>query len=159
MFVATGERFRPVFPLSGTKYMPVCFPEFWPEQCIHEEEEDGSTVSDRLKSLHNGASVKTIYLPVQSYDTDDPEELLFHMAQRELYKNEVASGEAYFSPTFTVDSMFTHSTTVPVRLITIYNHFSTVKKWYWICLHLSRYVLHKLGIATKSKELTPVGQT
>ena len=37
-----------------------------------------------------------IEVHVQSYDTDDPEEVLFHMAQLELYKSVAASGEAYF---------------------------------------------------------------
>ena len=47
-----------MFPLAGTEYMPVCFLSFWLERCIreYEEEEEGITVSDILKSLQNGAS-------------------------------------------------------------------------------------------------------
>ena len=64
LFVAAGERFHPVFPLSGTKYVPVCFPEFRLERCICEEEEEGSPVYNKLKSLHNGAFVETIDVPM-----------------------------------------------------------------------------------------------
>ena len=159
VFVAAGERFRPVFPLAGTEYVPVCFPAFRPDRCIREEEEEGSPVSDILKSLHNGASVETKEVPVQSSDTDDSEEVLFHMAQRELYESVVAKGEAYFPPTFEADGMFTHATAVPTRLITTANHFYTGTKGDWICLQLSRSALHKLGIVTKFEEPKPVGET
>ena len=40
----------------------------------------------------------TIEVPVQSSDTDDPEEVLFHMYQSELYKSVAASGVAYPPP-------------------------------------------------------------
>ena len=55
-----------MFPLTGTMYVPVWFPEFRPDQCIRkeEEEEEGSTMSDRFKSLQNDASVETIEIPV-----------------------------------------------------------------------------------------------
>ena len=154
MFVAAREWFHPVFPLAGTKYVPVCFPAFWPDQCIceeeeEEEEEEGSPVSDKLKSLHNGVSVETIEVYVQSSDTDDPEEVLFYMSQRELYKSVAASGEAYSPPTLEADGMFTHAVVVPTRLITTANNFFTFTKGDWICLQLSRYALHKLGIVTK----------
>ena len=49
---------------------------------------------------------------VQSSDTDDPEEVLFHMAQRELYESVAASGEACFPPIFEADGIFTHVTAV-----------------------------------------------
>ena len=52
-------------------------------------------MSDKFKSLHNGASVETIEIPVHSYDTDDQEEVIFHMAQRELYECVATSGEVY----------------------------------------------------------------
>ena len=60
MFVAVGERFSPVFPLAGTNYVPVCDLAFRLDRCIHEEEEEGSPVSEKLNSLHNGAHVCTI---------------------------------------------------------------------------------------------------
>ena len=40
VLVAAGERFRPVFPLAGTEYMPVWFPEFQSDRYIREEEEE-----------------------------------------------------------------------------------------------------------------------
>ena len=134
VFVAAGERFRPVFPLAGIEYVPVWFPVFRPDQCIRTEEEEGSPVSDKLKSLHNGVYVETIEVTVQSSDTDDPEEVLFHMAQREHYKSLSAPSEAYFPPKFEAESMFTHTTAVPERLITTANHFYTGTKWDCICL-------------------------
>ena len=75
--MAAGERFRPVFPLAGTGCVHVCFPEFRSDRCIHEEEEEVSTISDKLKSLHNGVYVDTIEAPVQSSDTNDPKEFFF----------------------------------------------------------------------------------
>ena len=100
----------------------MCFPEFRPYRCIHEEEEERSPIYNQLKSLHNGASVEAIELPVQKSDTNDPEEVLFHMAQHEVYESVAASGEAYLPPTFEANGMFTHVTSVPTRLITTANH-------------------------------------
>ena len=61
VFVAAGERFHPVFPLAGTEYVPMFFPEFRPDQCIREEEEEkGSPISDKFNSIHNGAYMETI---------------------------------------------------------------------------------------------------
>ena len=99
MFAAAGERFFPVFPLAGTVYVPVFFPAFQPDQYICKEEEEGSPMSKKLKSLHNVASLETIEAPVQSSDTNYQENVLFHMAHRELYKSVAASGEVYFPPT------------------------------------------------------------
>ena len=49
-------------------YVPVCFPAFRPDQCFRskeeEEEEEGSPMSDKFKSLQNDASVETIEIPV-----------------------------------------------------------------------------------------------
>ena len=56
-------------------------------------------MSDKFKSLHNGAFVETIEIPVHSYDTDDQEEVIFHMAQRELYEIVATSVEVYYPPT------------------------------------------------------------
>ena len=65
---------------------------------------------------------------VQSSDNHDPEEVLFHVDQRELYKSVAASGEAYFPPTFEADGMFTHATAVLTHLITTVNHLYTGTK-------------------------------
>ena len=67
-------------------------------------------------------------MSVLSSDADDIEEVLFHMAQRELYESVSASGEAHSPPTFEADGMFTHATAVPTHLITTYNHFYTGTK-------------------------------
>ena len=81
------------------------------------------------------------------------------MAQCELYASVATLGEAYFPPTFEADGMFTHATAIQTCLITTDNHLYTFTKGGWICLHLIRYALHKLGIVTKSEEPKPVGQT
>ena len=65
---------------------------------------------------------------VQSSDTDDPYEVLFHMSQHELYKRVAISGEAYLPPTFEAEGMFTHATAVLMRIITTANHFYTGTK-------------------------------
>ena len=101
----------------------------------------------------------TTEVTVQSYDTDDPEEALFHIAHRELYKRIAESGEAYFYPTFEADSMFTHVAAVTSSLIATANHLYTVTKLYWICLQISRSALHNIGIVTKFEEPKPVGQS
>ena len=98
----------------------------------------------------------TIELPVHSSDINDPEEVLFHMNQRKLYKSVAASGEAYLLPTFESDGMFTHTTAVLTRLITTSNHFYTGTKWEWISPQLRPSALHKLGIVTKLEEPKPV---
>ena len=103
--------------------------------------------------------MEKIEVPLQSSDTNDTEEVLFHMAQRERYGSVTTSGEAYFFPTFEADDMITHATDVTTRLITTSNHFYTGTKGEWICLKLSRSVLYKLGIVTKFEEPKPVGQT
>ena len=75
-------------------------------------------------------------MSVLSSDTDDIEEVLFHMAQRELYESVGASGEAYSPPTFEADGISAHVTSVLTRLITTANHFYTGTKGDWICLNL-----------------------
>ena len=54
--------------------------------------------------------------------------------------------------------MFTHATDVPMHLITTSNHLYNDIKGELICLQLSRYTLHKLGIVTKIEEPKPVDQ-
>ena len=97
-------------------------------------------------------------MSVLSSDTDDIEEVLFHMAQRELYESVSASGEAHSPPTFEADGMFTNATAVHTRIITTTNHFYNGTKGYYICLQLSRSALHKLGIVTKFRNLNIWGK-
>ena len=141
--------------------MTVWFLAFWPDRCIQEEdeEEEGIPISDKLISLHNGVSVETTEVHVQSSDTNDTEKVLFHVAQREVHKSVAASGEAYFPPSFESDGMFTHATSVLTDIITTAKHFYTGTKGEWIFPQLSRSALHKLDIITNIEELKPVGKT
>ena len=60
MFVAVGEQFHPVLSLASTNYVTVWFLEFWLDRYIREEKEEGNPVSDKLKLLHNDASMEEI---------------------------------------------------------------------------------------------------
>ena len=90
--MAAGEQFRPVFTRAGTKYVSVWFLAFRLDQCIREDEGDRIPVSNELNPLHNGAYLETIEVPTQSSDNNDPEEVIFHMDQHELYKSVAISG-------------------------------------------------------------------
>ena len=57
-FIDRGERFRPVFPVADTEYIPVCRPAFSPERCIREEEEGESNVSDQKSTRLNSSHVE-----------------------------------------------------------------------------------------------------
>jgi uncharacterized protein (DUF952 family)/mannose-6-phosphate isomerase-like protein (cupin superfamily) len=146
-FVSKGERFRPVFPVGDTEYIPVCLPAFRPDRCIREEEGDDQ-VSTKLQQLHSSPKKK-------QFD----QELLYHMCQKDLWEEAVSSKKAYFPPTFAKDGMFTHATAVPERLIQTANHFYTDVEGDWICLELSRSALLKIGIDTVFEEAKPVGDT
>lgn len=154
-FIGKGERFRPVFPVGDTEYVPVCLPAFRPDRCIREENAD-SEVSVKLRTLHAPKAPSC----EASRDQDHAAtEVIYHMCQKELYEEAVAAGAAYFPPTFEADGMFTHATAVPERLIETANHFYTSTEGDWICLELSRSTLLKLGIRTKFEEAMPVGTT
>lgn len=81
------------------------------------------------------------------------------MCEKTLWEQVVASGDAYYPPTFDEDGRYTHATAVPGRLIETGNHFYTSTKGEWICLKLSRSALLKLGIKTVFEEAMPVGAT
>lgn len=153
-FVAAGERFRPVFPHAGVKYVAVCLPAFTPDRCVREEEggegEGGSSggkvsdVSAKLRELHSSAAA-----------TDD---VLYHMCQKFLWEAAQGTGDAYFPPTFEQDGGFTHATAVPARLIDTANHFYTAPSTGdWICLELSKAALQRVGIVTRFEEPKAVG--
>ena len=125
--MASGERFCSLFPLAVTEYVSVCFLEIWIDRCICEEEEEESLVYNRLNSIYNGAYVETIEVHVNSYDTDDPEEVLFQMDQSELYKIVAELGEARLPPKFEAEVKFTHATAVLKNLITTANNLYTEK--------------------------------
>jgi uncharacterized protein (DUF952 family)/mannose-6-phosphate isomerase-like protein (cupin superfamily) len=151
--VSKGERFRPIFLVGETEYIPVCIPAFKPERC-HREEEVVSDISRNLKELHsNGGSAPTCS------SVGDEVDRLFHMCQKFSWEAAVASGEAYYPPTFEADGGFTHATAVAERLIETANHFYTSSQGDWICLELSKEALRKVGIITRFEEAKPVGDT
>lgn len=150
LFVAKGERFRPVFPQGGTEYIPVCIPAFKPERC-HREEEGVSDVSKTLKELHSATKA--------SAGNCDAVDRLYHMCQKNLWEAALKNGEAYFPPTFETDGGFTHATAVAERLIETANHFYTATEGDWICVEMSQAALKKVGIITRFEEARPVGET
>jgi len=151
-FVAEGERFRPVFPVVPTEYVPVCFPAFRPDRCHREEGEEASDVTVKLQKLHG--MVPSTSTPTPTSDSD----ILYHMCQKSLWEEAVESGKAYYPPTFETDGFFTHATAVPPRLIETANHFYTQTEGDWICLELSRCALTNVGIITKDEGGLPVGE-
>jgi uncharacterized protein (DUF952 family) len=148
-FVSKGERFRPVFPVGDTEYIPVCLPAFRPDRCTREEEGGGEyQVSAKLQELHSSTQKK-------QFDDD----VLYHMCFKDAWDEAVTNKKAYFPSTFAKDGMFTHATAVPERLITTANHFYTGVDGDWICLALSRKALLQIGIDTVFEEAKPVGDT
>ena len=154
VFVSKGERFKPVFPVGGTSYIPVCLPAFRPDRCIREEE-NGSNVAVKLQELHSNRGNACSTTNQHHHD----EEVLYHMCQKSLWDEAVSAKKAYFPPTFKEDGMFTHATAVPQRLVTTANHFYTSTTGDWICLQLSRSALYNIGIDTVFEEAKPVGET
>jgi len=159
--VERGERFRPMFPEGGTVYIPVCVPAFKPERC--KREEDGvSDVSKKLHELHGGGGTSS------SSDRGNAnkrgtivsdDDKLYHMCEKKLWEEAVASGSAYYPPTFEKDGYFTHATSVPSRLVDTANHFYTDSKGDWICLDIDAGELRKSGIITRYEEPKSVGDT
>lgn len=154
VFIAKGERFRPVFPHAGAEYIPVCIPAFRPDRCLREEE-DGSGVSDIAKKL---ADLHAVSKAEAATSTSVPPKTIYHMCERDLWETAVASGNAYFPHTFVQDGYFTHATAVPERLLETANHFYKASEGAWICLELSTStLLAKAGIVTRWEEPKAVG--
>merc|ERR1712146_521686 len=74
-FIAKGEKFRPIFPVAGTEYMPVCLPAFKPELCLLEKPDD----DDELEGKN--AKVTTIN------DSIDDDDILYHLCPTELWED------------------------------------------------------------------------
>jgi uncharacterized protein (DUF952 family) len=159
-FVAKGERFRPVFPIAPTEYVPVCTPAFRPDRCHREEGEEASDVTNKLLKLH-GMEIQSKETETTTTNTTDSndEDILYHMCEKHLWEETVESQKAYFPPTFEKDGCFTHATAVPQRLIDTANHFYQESKAEWICIQLSRSALTNVGIITKDEGGLPVGDT
>uniref|UniRef100_A0A7S0GIG9 Uncharacterized protein n=1 Tax=Proboscia inermis TaxID=420281 RepID=A0A7S0GIG9_9STRA len=157
-FISKGERFRPVFPVGGLEYIAICSPAFRPDRCIREEE-GISDVSLKLQSLHTKENGVQLSGGNSGFDDVDNVLVLYHMCEKSLWEKAVASGGAYYPPTFEEDGMYTHATAVPGRLIETGNHFYTGVEGDWICLELNRSALDKIGIKTVFEEAKPVGDT
>lgn len=161
-FVAKGERFRPIFPIAPTEYVPICIPAFRPDRCHREEGDVASGVTLKLLKLHGMDDEDGTEAAVNSCSPDDDdtdEDILYHMCEKHLWEEAVKSQKAYFPPTFEKDGFFTHATAVPQRLIHTANHFYTKSKSEWICIQLSRSALTNVGIVTKDEGGLPVGDT
>jgi uncharacterized protein (DUF952 family) len=161
IFVAKGERFRPVFPEAGTEYIPICIPAFKPERC-QREEEDGintSEVADKLAKLHSKTNDDKASAGVKESSTSSSsvKKTVYHMCQKALWEKAIAAKTAYFPPTYIQDGFFTHATAVPTRLLETANHFYTRTQGEWICLELSTETLLVNGIMTVFEEPKPVG--
>lgn len=163
VFIAKGERFRPVFPIAPTEYVPVCMPAFRPDRCHREEGKEASDVTAKLLKMHgmdNKISVMEatgIENGIDSKNRD--EDILYHMCEKIRWDDAVQSQKAYYPPTFEKDGFFTHATAVPKRLIHTANHFYQKSVAEWICLQLSRSALKNVGIITKDEGGLPVGDT
>jgi len=152
VFIARGERFRPVFPEGNTEYVPVCLPAFRPDRCAREDEPD-SSVALRLAKLHAKRPRATPPAPA------DPPDVLYHMTTAARWEDAKRRGVAYFPPTFEIDGGFTHATAVPARLIETANHFYQDVAGEWVCVRFRRSTLRKHGIVVRDEEAKPVGDT
>lgn len=173
IFIEKGQRFKPVFPLADTEYVPVCIPAFKPERCIREDDancrdkEEEKRIVEQLEELHNDNDTsETTGVIENSNDTvgtnDNNDEFsLYHMCEESLWKAAVDSDTAYFPPTFAEDGCFTHATSVPEKLIETANHFYTSSEDNWICVKLcnAKTLKKKCGIVTIFEEPKPVGST
>ena len=169
IFVEKGQRFRPVFPVADTEYIPVCIPAFKPERCKREEEgrdiDEEKQITERLQELHTQGQSSDGDKAKFSDQSDEASELdngaLYHMCEKSAWKAAVDSNAAYFPPTFQQDGGFTHATFIPEKLIGTANHFYTDSKDDWICLQLcsAKTFRKKCGIATIFEEAKSVGTT
>lgn len=152
-FVPEGQRFRPVFPIGDTEYVPVCIPAFKPERCIREE--DGvSDVAERLRTLHDGNGDARVS---STTDVSSKCDKVYHMCQKTLWEQALSSKTAYYPPTFVEDGHFTHATAVADRLMQTANHFYTAIEGEWICVEMDVAALKALGISVRFEQPLPVG--
>ena len=163
IFVEKGQRFKPVFPVADTEYIPVCIPAFKPERCKREDEncneDEEKKIVEKLAELHcNNDKVENVNSTKGSsfgYETYP----LYHMFEESTWKAAVDSGAAYFPPTFHQDGGFTHASLVPEKLIETANHFYSASNDNWVCLKLcgSELLKNKCGIVTVFEEPKNVG--
>lgn len=163
-FVGKGQRFRPIFPVGDTEYIPVCIPAFKPERCIREEDGEVSDVSKKLQSLHaapngseNSCTTQPPSPPLPAAAVEVKVEKLYHMCQKQAWEEALSKKTAYFPPTFVHDEYYTHATAVAARLIETANHFYTASEGDWICVEIDFAALTALGISVRFEAAMPVG--
>jgi uncharacterized protein (DUF952 family) len=169
IFIEKGQRFKPVFPVADTEYVPVCIPAFRPERCKREEEDrdrdEETKITERLKELHTQEPSSDNDDSKSPDNADDASKYdnipLYHMCEVSMWKASVDSGAAYFPPTFQQDGGFTHASLIPEGLIGTANHFYTSSKDDWICLQLcnAKILKNKCGIVTVFEGAKSVGTT
>ena len=147
-----GTRFRPSFPTTKTKYIPVCLPAFTPERCLREDEPNDTGVAQKLAELHK-TSTST---GTKSEDTIEKAEVLYHMTTRTEWEAAQEYG-CYYPKTFVEDGHYTHATAVPSRLVETANHFYQDVPGEWICLEFHRSALRRCGIFVRDEMALPVG--
>ncbi len=125
IFIEKGQRFKPVFPVADTEYIPVCIPAFKPERCKREEDgrdmEEEKKITERLQELHSEGKSSDTGRDESAEQSDEASEFdngaLYHMCEKSAWQASIDSGAAYFPPTFQQDGGFTHATFVPETLI------------------------------------------
>ena len=167
IFVEKGQRFKPVFPVAETEYVPVCIPAFKPERCKREDDDrdkdEEKKITEKLAELHSndGSDQVEVADTAKGASLGYENHPLYHMCEVSAWKAAVDSGAAYFPPTFHQDGGFTHASLVPKNLIDTANHFYTASKDDWVCLKLcgSEVLKNKCGIVTVFEEPKSVGMT
>ena len=163
IFVEKGQRFKPVFPVADTEYIPVCIPAFKPERCKREEEgrdmDEEKMITERLQELHTQEQSSGSGIDTDASELNNGS--LYHMCETSAWQAAIDSDAAYFPPTFQQDGGFTHATFDPEKLIETANHFYTSSKADWICLKLcsAKTFKNKCGIVTVFEEAKSVGST
>jgi uncharacterized protein (DUF952 family)/mannose-6-phosphate isomerase-like protein (cupin superfamily) len=158
--VSHGERFKPVFPVGNTEYILTCLPAFSPDRCVREDEgmsDSDDIVAQRLRFLHEKKDDDDS--TADDGDNKSADDKIYHMCQKSLWDETLASKSAYFPPTFAEDGYFTHATAQAARLISTANHYYTSSTGDWVCLELSIQALKRVGIVTRFEGAAPVGDT
>jgi uncharacterized protein (DUF952 family) len=81
---------------------------------------------------------------------------IFHLVQKHLWEETLASNGTYYPPTYTQDE-FTHATANPDFLLIIGNHFYKDVKGDWLCLRMSVDTLKATDVKTIFEGTAPVG--
>lgn len=150
VLIEKGTQFRPLFPESGTEFIPICCPAFHPDLVRKDE-----SISPPFAAA--GLKFTTLLSSTANSPSIDPSDIIYHMCQKEAWDSAKQKGGAYYPTTFKDDGYFTHATAVPLRLVETANHFYQDVPNQWICLRISRSALLYRGIIVKDEEPLPVG--